>query len=191
MSTIVIVRKNQRACIAADSLTTFGDTRQSAQFVANADKIIDYKGQYLGLVGSAAHHLVMRSLLSRHGDKIDFSSQLAISETLNRIHPLLKEEYFLNAKDEDEDDYESSRIDALLMTHRGIYGLYALREVDEYTRFWAIGSGSEFALGAMHALYDQLDEPEAIAEAGIRAGAAFDSGSELPMQLHSIELAID
>jgi len=191
MSTIVIVRKHNQACIAADSLTSFGDTKQSAEFVANADKILDFQGQYLGLVGSAAHQLVMQSLLLRHADKIDFSSTLAIFETLNRIHPILKEEYYLNAKDEDEDDYESSRIDALLLTRRGIYGLYALREVDEYTRFWAIGSGSEFALGAMHAVYDRLDSAEAIAEAGIRAGAAFDNGSALPLQSLSLELAID
>jgi ATP-dependent protease HslVU (ClpYQ) peptidase subunit len=191
MSTIVIVRKHNQACIAADSLTSFGDTKQSAEFVANADKILEFHGQYLGLVGSAAHQLVMQSLLLRHADKIDFSGTLAIFETLNRIHPILKEEYYLNAKDEDEDDYESSRIDALLLTRRGIYGLYALREVDEYTRFWAIGSGSEFALGAMHSVYDQLDSAEAIAEAGIRAGAAFDNGSALPLQSHCIELAID
>ncbi len=191
MSTIVIVRKHHRACIAADSLTSFGDTKQSAEFVANADKILEYKGQFLGIVGSAAHQLVMQSLLARHADAIDFSSSLAIFETLNRIHPILKEEYFLNAKDEDEDDYETSRIDALLLTHRGIFGLYALREVDEYTRFWAIGSGSEFALGAMHAVYDRLDDAEAIAEVGIRAGAAFDNGSALPMQVRSLDLAID
>ncbi len=191
MSTIVIVRKQQRACIAADSLTSFGDTKQSAEFVANADKILEFQGQYLGIVGSAAHQLVMQSLLQRHADAIDLSGQLAIFETLNRIHPILKEEYFLNAKDEDEDDYETSRIDALLLTHRGIYGLYALREVDEYTKFWAIGSGSEFALGAMHAVYDSLDSAEAIAEVGIRAGAAFDNGSALPIQMHAIDLAID
>ncbi len=191
MSTIVIVRKGTQACIAADSLTSFGDTRQSAEFVTNADKIIDYQGQYLGIVGSAAHQLVMESLLARHGDKIDFSSPLAIFETLNRIHPILKEEYYLNARDEDEDDYESSRIDALLLTRRGIYGLYALREVDEYSRFWAIGSGSEFALGAMHAVYDRLDDAAAIAEVGIRAGATFDTGSALPMQSRCLDLAID
>jgi len=141
MSTVVVVRKNDTACIAADSLTSFGDTKQSADFVSDANKIIHFEDFYLGIVGSAAHQLVIRSLLANHANKIDFSSQMAIFETLKQIHPILKEEYFLNSKDEEDDAYESSRVDALLMTPNGIFGIYSLREVDEYTRFWAVGSG--------------------------------------------------
>ncbi len=188
MSTIVAVRKNQSACIAADSLTSFGDTKQTAEFVADADKIIRHEDSYLGIVGSAAHQLVMKSLLNRHADKIDFSSQLAIFESLKAIHPVLKDEYFLNSKDHDEDAYESSRVDALLMTNNGIYGIYSLREVDEYTRFWAVGSGAEYALGAMHAVYDRLDDARDIAVAGIEAGVKFDNASSLPMTSFSVKL---
>ena len=188
MSTIVVVRKNNQACIAADSLTSFGDTKQSAEFIADAGKIIHHQGFYMGIVGSAAHQLVMKSLLNRHADKVDFSSQLAIFESLKAIHPILKEEYFLNSKDEEEDAYESSRVDALLMTENGIYGIYSLREVDEYTRFWAVGSGAEYALGAMLAVYDSYDGAEQIAEAGIQAGAKFDNASGLPMASHTLTI---
>jgi len=188
MSTVVVVRKNGQACIAADSLTSFGDTKQSSEFVADADKILHFNDFYLGIVGSAAHHLVMKSLFLRHADKIDFSSQLAIFDSLKSIHPVLKEEYFLNSKDEDEDAYETSRMDALLMTTKGIFGLYSMREVDEYTRYWAVGSGAEYALGAMHAVYDTLDNAAAIAEVGVRAGATFDNASALPMTSFSIKL---
>lgn len=188
MSTVVVVRKNNSACIAADSLTSFGDTKQSADFIADANKIIQFNDFYMGIVGSAAHHLVMKSLFTHHADKIDFSSQLAIFESLKRIHPVLKEEYFLNSKDEDEDAYESSRVDALLMTPKGIFGIYSLREVDEYTRFWAVGSGAEYALGAMHTVYDQLQSAEEIAQAGIQAGATFDNASALPMNAYTLNL---
>jgi ATP-dependent HslUV protease subunit HslV len=188
MSTVVVVRKNGRACIAADSLTSFGDTKQSSEFVADADKILHFQDFYLGIVGSAAHHLVMKSLFLHHADKIDFSSQLAIFESLKAIHPVLKEEYFLNSKDEDEDSYETSRMDALLMSPKGIFGLYSMREVDEYTRFWAVGSGSEYALGAMQAVYDRLDTAEDIAAAGVHAGATFDNASALPMSSFSVKL---
>ena len=106
---------------------------------------------------------------------------MSIFESLKQVHPILKEEYYLNSKDEDQDDYETSRIDALLMTPKGIFGIYSMREVDEYTRFWAVGSGADFALGAMHAVYDQLDSAEQIAQVGIEAGAKFDNASSLPM----------
>lgn len=193
MSTIVAVLKNNIACIAADSLTSFGETKQSAEFVSDSDKIIRFAGygsdNYMGIVGSAAHHLVMQNLIINHADKIDFSNRLAIFNTLKTIHPILKEEYFLNSKEEDNDSYESSRVDALVMNANGIFGLYSLREVDQYSRFWAVGSGSEFALGAMHATYDLIDGAEQIARAGVSAGATFDNGSALPMTCYSIELS--
>lgn len=189
MSTIVVVQKNGRAAIAADSLTSFGDTKQSAEFIADASKIIQHDDAMIGVVGSAAHHLVLKSLLKHHAEIIDFSDQMAIFESLKKIHPVLKEEYFLNSKDEDEDAYETSRIDALLMNPRGIFGIYSMREVDQYTRYWAVGSGTEYALGAMHAVYDRLDSAIEIAEVGIAAGAQFDNASAMPLQSFEIRLA--
>jgi len=188
MSTVVVVKKAGSACIAADSLTSFGDTKQSAEFVANSDKIIQFANFYMGIVGSAAHQLVMRSLFNNHSDKIFFTDQLAIFESLKTIHPVLKEEYYLNSKEEDEDAYESSRVDALLMNAQGIFGIYSLREVDEYTRYWAVGSGADYALGAMHTVYEKLDSAEAIAAAGIEAGAKFDNASSMPMTSFTLKL---
>jgi ATP-dependent protease HslVU (ClpYQ) peptidase subunit len=192
MSTIVAVLKNNIACIAADSLTSFGETKQSAEFVSDSDKIFRFAGytsdNYMGIVGSAAHHLVMQNLIINHADKIDFSNRLAIFNTLKTIHPILKDEYFLNSKEEDNESYESSRVDALVMNANGIFGLYSLREVDQYSRFWAVGSGSDFALGAMLASYDLMDDAEQIARAGVSAGTTFDNGSALPMSCYSIEI---
>jgi ATP-dependent HslUV protease subunit HslV len=189
VSTIVAVLKNNSACIAADSLTSFGDTRQAADYVTDSDKILRFgEHNYIGIVGSAAHHLVMRNLLEKHADKIDFSDRFNIFESMRQIHPILKEEYFLNSKDENDDSYESSRVDALIMNSSGIYGLYSLREVEQYTRFWAVGSGAEFALGAMQVAYELFDDVSAIARAGIEAGACFDSSSALPMTSYSLSL---
>jgi ATP-dependent protease HslVU (ClpYQ) peptidase subunit len=58
--------------------------------------------------------------------------------------------------------------------------------VFEYTKFWAIGSGREFALGAMHAQYPRLKTAAAIAKAGIEAGATFDRNTALPMTLYTV-----
>jgi ATP-dependent HslUV protease subunit HslV len=198
MSTIVAAVKNGVACIAADSLTSFGDTKQSAEFVVNSDKILSLASFshetnsktmiYMGIVGSAAHHLVMQNLAIDHADKVDLSDRMSIFTTLKKIHPILKEEYFLNSKEDDEDSYESSRVDALIMNVNGIFGLYSLREVEQYSRFWAVGSGSEFALGAMQTAYEIYDTAEKIAQAGVVAGATFDNGSSLPMTSYTLKL---
>lgn len=200
MSTIVAAVKNGVACIAADSLTSFGDTKQSAEFVVNSDKILSLAHAsakikttstpmtYMGIVGSAAHQLVMQNLVIDHAGKIDLSDRMSIFTTLKTIHPILKEEYFLNSKEEDEDSYESSRVDALIMNENGIFGLYSLREVEQYSRFWAVGSGSEFALGAMQTAYDIYDTAEQVAQAGVIAGATFDNASSLPMTSYTLNL---
>lgn len=190
MSTIVAVRKGNRACIAADSLTTFGDTKQACGYESSYDKIHRFADNHIGLVGSAAHHIVMQSLLD-DDTAHRFDSRMAIFETFRELHPVLKEKYYLNPKDEDEDPYESSRMDALLINPHGVFGVFALREVFEYTRFWAIGSGAEFALGAMYAVYDQHEDPEAIARIGVVAGAEFNNATALPMTSYSVTLETD
>lgn len=188
MSTIVVAKKNGKACIAADTLTTFGDQRMSADFDAAHDKIQSYGEGYFGIVGSAAHALVMDSVIKNKKVKINFSSRMDIFETFRHLHPILKDKYFLNAKDEDEDPYEATHIDALICNPHGIFGVHSLREVSEYKKFWSIGSGSEYALGAMHAVFDQYDTAEEIARAGVEAGAEFNNASSAPFTFYTVDL---
>jgi ATP-dependent protease HslVU (ClpYQ) peptidase subunit len=188
MTTLVVVRKNGAVAIAADSLTTFGDTRLAADHDRSYDKIVRYRDTYIGLCGSAAHQLVFESLLAKHRD-LDFSDKPAIFETFRELHPILKEQHFLNPKEEEDDPYESTQITALIANANGIFGVFSMREVFEYTQFWAAGSGREFALGAMHARYAQADSAEAVARVGVDAGAKFDRNSALPMTLYALPLA--
>ena len=135
MSTIVAVKKNGIACIAADTLTTFGDLKQSSEFDDTHDKIHQYKDNYFGLVGSAAHHIVIKSILEKNGDELNFENQYEIFESFRKLHPILKDNYYLNPKDDEDDPYESSRIDTLIVNPNGIFAVYSLREVFEYSRF--------------------------------------------------------
>ncbi|PCI08269.1 MAG: MFS transporter [Gammaproteobacteria bacterium] len=193
MSTVVIVKKAGKVCIAADSLTSFGDLKLTFEYDAAHDKILRHDENYLGIVGSAAHQLVIESLFASKQvvEKklgIDLSSRLAIFETFRTLHPVLKEKYFLNAKDEDDDPYESTQIDALIANPFGIFGVHSLREVTEYKKFWAIGSGAEYALGAMFAVFDKASNAEDIAYAGVAAGAEFNNASSMPLSSYTIDL---
>ncbi len=187
MTTIVIVRKGDTAAIAADSLTTFGDTKLDAAYDRTFDKIVRYKDTYIGLCGSAAHQLVFESLLAKHHN-LDFTNRSGIFETFRMLHPILKEQHFLNPKEEEDDPYESTQVTALIINSRGIFGVYSMREVFEYTQFWAAGTGREFALGAMNALYSRLGTAEEVARAGVEAGTVFDKNSGLPLTVYSVPL---
>lgn len=193
MTTVVVVRKRGTACIAADSLTTFGEQKLPPQYDCNSDKLQSVGDGALSIVGSAAHAPVLESVLREQRVRLDLHDRMALFESFRALHAELKEHYFLNPKEEesDKDPYESSRIDALVANPWGIFGVYALREVYEYRRFWAAGSGADYALGAMYAAWDHVDSAEDIARIGVSAGAEFDTGSSLPLTIRTFALDED
>ena len=187
MTTCVVVRKNNQIAIAADSLVTFGDTRLSNAYETN-QKIFQVGESYITLAGSAAHFPVMRKLLTEMGEECRLSTRDDVFTTFSRAHQILKETYFLNTKEDEDDPYESSQLISLVANRHGIFGIYSYREVFSFDRFWGIGSGRNFALGAMYAAYDSAPDARAVAEIGVQAGAEFDKSSAAPFQIISFDI---
>lgn len=184
MTTCVVVKKNNAIAIASDSLVTFGDTRLSSDYELN-EKIFKVGESYVSVAGTAAHFPVMRKLLKELGPECRLSNRDEVFDTFSKVHHILKENYFLNTKEEEEDPYESSQITALIANPWGIFGVYSYREVFSFERFWGIGSGRNFALGAMYAVYDRVETAGEIAEIGVQAGAEFDKSSSAPFRVVS------
>jgi ATP-dependent HslUV protease, peptidase subunit HslV len=191
MTTIVVVKKGGLAVIAGDTLTTFGATRLGSAHDAAPEKILKHNGTFFGIAGSAAHQMVLESILTNHekAKEFKFNGRHEIYESFRKIHPILKEEAYLNPKEEEDDPYESSQLTAMVVNASGIFGVYSMREVFEFDRFWAIGSGRDFALGAMYAVYDNKKTAKQIAEIGVMAGCEYDTGTGLPMNIESVTLA--
>ena len=187
MTTIVVVRKGDTAVIAADSLTTFGTTRLAPVYDRYPQKVTAYGDSFIGVAGSAAHQLVLENVLERTPN-LDFHGKAAIYESFRRLHPVLKDEAFLNPKEEEDDPYESSQMTVMVANPWGIFGVYSMREVFEFERFWAIGSGRDFALGAMFVVYERAKSAREVADAGVAAGAEFDTGTSPPVTLHEVRL---
>ena len=188
MTTIVAVKKNGQVAIASESLTTFGDLRLGRHYKGEYEKILRIQDSWIGLCGSSAHHLVIANVLSKF-EHLKLGSRAEVFETFRQIHPILKEHAYLNPKEEEDDPYESSQITALIANSSGIYGVYSYREVFDYDRFWAVGSGRNFALGAMYAVYDRLKTAREIAQVGVEAGIEFDTASSGPLVLHTVKLS--
>ena len=187
MTTIVVVKKDGMVVIAGDTLTTFGSTRLASVHDAAPEKLLKHGNSYFGIAGSAAHQLVLESLLKKHPE-FTFNGREEIYESFRKIHPILKDEAFLNPKEEEDDPYESSQLTALVANPSGIFGVYSMREVFEFDKFWSIGSGRDFALGAMYTIYRGRKNAEDIARIGVMAGAEYDTGTGLPMNLASVKL---
>lgn len=188
MTTIIVAKKGGRAVICADTLTSYGGARESATYIENSDKILQVGGSYLGSTGPAAMHLALTSYFRDPTTSQNFSSPLNIFESMRDMHQVLRDDYTLNPREDASDAFESSQTEILICSASGIFGVYPLRSVQEYKRFYAFGSGAEYAMGAMHAVFEYLDRPEDIAIAGLEAAATFDEGSGLPYTLHSLKL---
>ncbi|MBV8047577.1 MAG: MFS transporter [Paludibacterium sp.] len=187
MTTIVVVKKHDQIAIAADSQTTFGDDHKLlAAYDCYHNKIFQRDGSYFAISGSAAHDLVLQSALDSLKKK-DFTSRAGLFDTFRKLHPKLKDQFFLRPEEDEEDPYESSQMMVLVANRHGIFGVYPMREVYEFARFWAIGSGRKFAMGAMQVAYDQDLDARAIAEMGVRAGCEFDVNSSMPMTVYTLD----
>jgi ATP-dependent HslUV protease, peptidase subunit HslV len=128
------------------------------------------------------------ALASLPPEELQLHSRDALFETFVRLHPKLKDRFFLNTKEHDSDPYESSQFSILIANVNGIFGVESYREVFEFERFWAIGSGRRFALGAMHAAWGRAKSARDVAEAGVAAGCEFDTSSAGPVRVHTFKL---
>jgi ATP-dependent protease HslVU (ClpYQ) peptidase subunit len=187
LSTVVVARKGNTLAIASDSLITFGEMRLPPGYEAN-DKMFAIADSWVGAVGSTAHMPVLRqALLALTAEERKLGSRDGLFDTFLQLHPKLKDRFFMNTKEHDSDPYESSQYSILIANAQGIFGVESYREVFEFERFWAIGSGRRFALGAMHAVFERARSAADIAEAGVLAGCEFDTSSSGPPRVHTFK----
>ncbi len=187
MSTVVVVQKDNLVAIGADTVSKYGSLKLQSRYRVSGTKIVQFGHTRIALVGATVHLDVLSSIFRRYGDKMSFANREAIFETYVALHPILKEEYFVNPAADKDDDYEPSQIEGLIANPSGIFGMFSWRTVVQYSRFFSIGSGREYALGGMHAVYDQLPADK-IAEAGLRAACEFDDSTEAPLEIYTAEL---
>ena len=189
MTTIAVVKKNGYTAIAADTLTKWGTGKESAAYIANNNKIVAAGDTFIGASGSATFKTIMHDYFARTKTKARFSSTIEIFRTWQAFHEVLKNQYFLVTTSDKDDSLESSRFDVLLANPHGIFGVGAHRTVQEYVKFYAIGSGTDVALGAMYGVYDDPKRSaEDVARFAIEAAAEFDDATGLPVMSHSTKL---
>lgn len=188
MGIVLAVKKNGNICIASDSMTISGGSRkQTADHIANSEKIIKWGNSYLGIAGHPAWQLVLKSYIKQIKQKPLLQSKEEIFEELLKLHQILRENYYLTPSDDEEEPFESSHFESIIINSQGIFKTYELRSVQQFLNFAAIGSGASYALGALHALYERHDSAEDIAKAALHAVISFDDSSGLPGIFHTIK----
>ena len=188
MSVICIARKNGVSAISADSQTSCGYQRRHAKYQAKASKIIPVGENLLGIVGYCAHQIVLTDLAKTQLEMFDLSDSTRIFKTLGKLHKILKKKYHLKTSEYGSQPYESSQMNFCIANAAGIYEVDSYREVFQVERFWAIGSGAHYALGAMHGCYDRDGiSAREIVEIGVRAAVEFDLFCGKPIETHAVK----
>jgi ATP-dependent HslUV protease, peptidase subunit HslV len=189
MTTVTVVKKDGVAAIAADTLIKWGSAKESAAYISNHEKILRHGESYIAVTGTATFVAILRDYFEATGAELQLDTPANIFRTWNRLHGVLKERYYLMPEEDKEDALESSRMDCLIANPHGIFGVAAHRTVQEFSRFYAYGSGSDYALGAMYSVYAQPElSAEQIASRGIEAAAEFDDGTGMPISAFTVRL---
>jgi len=188
MSTIVVAQKNGVACIGADTMSCLGSLRQKAHHIVNKTKITKIGDTHIGLTGTSASLVVMNSYFSNPERPRDFSSTDSIFETFRHAHHWMKAEYFMTTMASKDEEYETTQFYGLVANPHGIFALYSYRSSQQFHKFWAAGSGRDYALGAMQSVYDQYDDVVDIVKAGLNASAEFDSATGSPFEIYKCDM---
>src|SRR5258708_3259875 len=188
MSTVTVAKKNGQIAIAADTQSLWGSSKDSATYVVNHQKILKVGDSFIGICGPTSFKVVLADYFASLNSAVHLEGVQEIFRTWNRLHKALKEQYFLNADEEDEDNsVETSRMDVLIANPHGIFGVSAYRGVQEFRKLYAHGYGREYALGAMYAGFeDESKTAEALARLAVQAASEFDEATGLPVISFSV-----
>ncbi len=189
MTTILAVKKGKRLCIASDTLTRFGSRKEvSGKHVYDDGKIIQIGLNYVGVTGHVSWQLILKRYFSTIKNIPEWETADQIFEAFNSLYHHLKDIYFLKPSHSHYKPFESSNVGFLIINRYGIFEVDYLRVVRQHLYFSAIGGGEEYALGAIKAVYEKIEDSEEIAKIGIEASAQFDNGTGLPLITHCINL---
>ncbi|MFK8185295.1 MAG: hypothetical protein AB8B99_18125 [Phormidesmis sp.] len=192
MTVITAVQKGDEIAIACDTQTTSGNynLKYLADYKVNHNKLLTYGNSIVGLSGTVAIKQMFEDLFDT-SEPADFTSRQEIFRWMLAQQSKLKSDYFLkpDAGNNKNQVTETNWSSGLIANPYGIFGIGAYREIMEYSKFWAIGSGGSFALGAMEILYEQDLSASEIAEAGALTATKFNPACAPPIYVQTLKKA--
>jgi ATP-dependent HslUV protease subunit HslV len=190
MSIVCAAIKNDKIAIAADTQMSWGSLVTTAEDLQNSDKLLRVNGNVIGTVGWKAMAVMLEIIVGEKAGIFVMDDRKKIYQSLVKLHEEMKQNYHLETYENNSQPVESTQLDALIVNKSGIYAIGSYREVNQFSRFWAIGSGSRYSLGAMEVLYSKATDAKELVEAGVFAATKFDSGCSLPSTSEVMKLAV-
>jgi ATP-dependent HslUV protease subunit HslV len=189
MSVAVAVSKGRTIAIAADTQENFGDRRVLRGDHASS-KIMKVGGSYVAQTGWGLYENILGDYLTKAGTP-RFRNEREIFVFFNRFWKRMRKDYsFVNDQSTEHDKSPFADLEAsfLVVNASGIFHVTGQMSVTRFTRFDAIGSGGPYALGALHALYDDNLDAREIARRGCAAAVHFDVSCGGEIDLFTVKL---
>ncbi len=187
MSIIVAVEKASELVMAADTQENFGE-HAVPSMLRKAEKFRPVGDALVGCAGWAVYDNLLDDYLPRQ-KKVNLGSSKAIFSFFLDFWQALREDYSLvnpqPAVDEEEGTpFGELDSDFLIVHQSGLYHVSSQLAVVRFDRFAAIGSGSDYAAGALYALYDSELDAETLARRAVETAMAFrpDCGGEVHLR---------
>ena len=173
MSVIVAIRKHNQVVMAADTLTSFGDSEHIPQENARTSKVGRIGDSLIGGAGWAVYDDILNDFLATRPTPDLTSARKIFSFFLDFWRALHEHYTFVNDQAANNNspfgDLDST---FLIANAGGIFTVASDLGVTPLNRYYAIGSGGEYAIGVLYTLYNRTDDIESVATDAVQAAIA-------------------
>jgi hypothetical protein len=128
----------------------------------------------LGRTGWGVYDNILEDLLART-DEPDLGDRLAVFRFFTRLWGVLHKDYaFVNDQAKRKDSPFGDLGGSFLVAGPGgIFYTSSNLGVTQFHQYFAIGSGADYSLGALHSLYDTDDDAPTLAHKAVETAIAF------------------
>ena len=173
MSIVLAVRKDNKTVIAADTVHFYGSHRETADNVVGCSKIRKLGSTFIGSVGWAAYDDIMAHYFKSLKRSPLLKNKAAIFAFFLKLWRVMRERYQVVNDQPESSDSPFADLDSnfLVVNRYGIFEVSSDLSVTQYSKYVAIGSGNEYAFGALYAIYGGKRSAERIAITAAEAAA--------------------
>ncbi|MCU0555117.1 MAG: hypothetical protein MUF17_10205 [Syntrophales bacterium] len=190
MTVVAAVLKRKSLVIGADTQINFGDSCMPGTNIKTS-KLFTINGTYVAGSGWALYDNIIQDLLSdRKNRNLNLDDERSIFKFFNNLYFTVKEKYSYVNSQCNGHNTPFADLDArfLVAGRSGIFYVSANMSVHKFERYYAIGSGCDYALGAIHVLYDCDLSAKDICHRALSAAIDMDVHCGGPPEIHEINL---
>jgi len=176
MSVAVAVKKGESIALATDSLTSFGSMQLPSENLSPT-KVVKCGASWIAGTGWSKYDLILRDYIGRTKRPPKLDNDIAIFRFFHTLWGDLQKRYSLVNEQADDKDSPFGDLDSsfLIVSPKGIFYVASDMSVTEFDRYFAIGSGQDYALGACHVLGSTRQSAAKVASTAAEAACAYDA----------------